>query len=62
MNLVLGALILFLALAVASHHLHVRPHIVTILLMAVVYSKLCDIDNGRAGLSSLVWFIPMFVL
>ncbi len=62
MNLVLGSLILVLSLAAASHHLHVRPHIVTILLMAVVYSKLCDVDKGQAGLGSLAWFIPMFVI
>lgn len=62
MNLVLGSLILALSLATASHHLHVRPHVVTILLMAVVYWKLCDVDTGQAGPGSLVWFIPMFAI
>ena len=62
MNLALGFLILALSLAASSHHFHVRPHIVTILLMTIVYSKLCDVDTGKASLGSLFWFIPMFVI
>ena len=56
MNLVLGFLILALSLAVSSHHFHVRPHVVTILLMTTVYSKLCDVEygKGKPGFSFLV--------
>ncbi|HTZ41531.1 MAG TPA: hypothetical protein VMB77_15355 [Syntrophales bacterium] len=62
MDLVLGSLILALSMAVASHHLHVRPHIVTIVFMAAVYGKLCNVDAKRAGIGSLAWLIPMFVI
>lgn len=62
MNLVLGSLILALSLAAASHQLHIRPHIVTILLMAVLYGRLCDVEAGKTGFKSLFWLIPMFVI
>ena len=62
MNLALGSLILALALAASSHHLHVRPHIVTILFMTFVYSRLCDVETGRKSMAALLWLIPVFVL
>jgi hypothetical protein len=62
MNLVLGSFLLTLSLAAASHHLHARPHLITILMMALVYSRLCDVDEGKRGPGSLFWFIPMFVV
>jgi hypothetical protein len=62
MNLVLGSLILALSLAASSHHIHVRPHIVTILFMTLAYSKLCDVETGRKSIISLFWLIPVFVI
>ena len=62
MNLVLGSLILALSLAASSHHVHVRPHIVTILFMTLAYSKLCDVETGRKSITSLFWLIPVFVI
>ena len=37
MNLVLGSLLLAISLAASSHHFHVRPHIVTIFFMTIIY-------------------------
>jgi hypothetical protein len=62
MNLVLGSLLMALSLAAASHHLHVRPHIVTFLLIGILYSKLCDIETEKASYKSLFWFIPIFII
>jgi hypothetical protein len=62
MNLLLGSLILALALATSSHHLHIRPHIVTILFMTLVYSWLCDVEAGRKSVAALLGLIPIFVL
>jgi hypothetical protein len=62
MNLALGSLILALSLAASSHHFHVRPHIVTIFFMTIIYSRLCDIESGRKSISTLFWLIPVFVI
>jgi hypothetical protein len=62
MNLVLGSLILFLSFAAGSHHFHVRPHLVTILFMTVLFSRLTDVEAGRTGTGSLFWLVPMFVI
>ena len=62
MNLALGSFILVLSLAAGSHHFHVRPHIITMFFMTIVYSHLCDIESGRKNISSLFWLIPVFVI
>lgn len=62
MNQALGSLILVLSLAASSHHLHVRPHIATILFMTLVYSRLCDVETGRKSIAKLFWLIPVFVI
>jgi len=62
MNLVLGSFILALSLAASSHHFHVRPHIVTIFFMTVIFARLCDIEAGRKNLTALFWLVPVFVV
>ena len=62
MNLALGSLILALSLAASSHHFHVRPHIVTMFFMIIVYSRLCDIESGRKNISTLFWLIPVLII
>ncbi len=62
MNLMLGSLVLVISLAAAGHHFHVRPHLVTMLLLAVLFSKLCDIDMKRASCASLSWLLPVFLI
>ncbi len=46
----------------SSHHFHVRPHIVTIFFMTIIYARLCDIESGRKSISTLFWLIPVFVI
>jgi len=62
MNLMLGSLILAFSLAAASHNLHVRPHLFTMLFLAVMFAKLCDIDMKRASYGSLFWLVPFFLI
>lgn len=62
MNLVMGSLILVLALAASSHHLHVRPHVVTILFSAFVYTRLCDVEAERKSIVSLSWLLPVLII
>lgn len=62
MNLMLGALVLAFSLAAASHNLHVRPHLFTLLFLAVMFAKLCDIDVKRGSYGSLFWLVPLFLI
>jgi len=62
MNLMLGSLILAFSLAAASHNLHVRPHLFTILFLAILFAKLCDIDMKRTSYGSLFWLVPFFLI
>lgn len=62
MNMALGSFVLALSLAASSHHFHVRPHIVTVFFMAVIFARLCDVEAGRKNLTALFWLIPVFVV
>ena len=62
MNPALASLILAFSMAASSHHFHVRPHIVTILFTAFVYSRLCDVETGRKSTASLLQLILVFIL
>jgi len=62
MNLAFGSFILAFSLAASSHHFHVRPHIVTILFLTMIYWNLCDIEAARKSISSLFWLIPIFII
>ena len=56
-----GAVVLA-ALAASASHFHVRPHLFTILGMAITAVLLADIDAGRAPLRRLAWLVPLFVI
>lgn len=62
MNLILGAFILIFSLATASHNLHVRPHMITLFMIAIIYAKLVDFDSRRIPFRKLFWLIPIFIL
>src|SRR5207253_9500695 len=49
---VLLAVLLFFA---SSYHFHPRPHLATIVLMGWTFAHLCDVENGRRSLRSLIW-------
>jgi hypothetical protein len=51
-----------LALDASVYHLHPRPHLVTIVLLAWTFGRLCDAEAGRIPLSRLAWLVPVFVL
>src|SRR5207247_1486579 len=56
---VLLAVLLFFA---SSYHFHPRPHLATIVLMGWTFARLCDVENGRRSLRSLIWLVPVFIL
>jgi hypothetical protein len=62
MHPMLVVLIISLALAASAIHFHVRPHIVSILFMAFLYTRLCDFEGGYLNFPGLLWLIPIFVL
>lgn len=56
------ALVVAFGIAVAGFHFYLRPHIATIVLMAVVMIWLVDFDRGRIGESRLALMLPLCVL
>jgi hypothetical protein len=49
-----------LALAAGSSHFHVRPHLVTIVGVALTAAAVTDVEAGRAGLRRLWWLVPVY--
>ena len=62
MNPLLGVLLIFIALASSSHHLHARPHLASIMFLAVTYGLLCDFEMGRVRVQKLYWLVPLFIV
>jgi hypothetical protein len=58
----LALLILSLTFLASSHHYHIRPHVVTVLFLAFLFSRLCDYEVGRLRIGSLFWLVPVFIL
>ncbi len=54
--------IVVVVIAASSHHFHVRPHLATLVLLGVLFARLCDVESGRARLASLLWLIPLIVI
>src|SRR5262245_45804826 len=48
--------------AVSANHFHVRPHLGTMVLFAVVFARLVDFEAGRVGVRGLFWLLPWLVL
>jgi hypothetical protein len=61
MNPMLSILLIFVAFASSSHHLHTRPHLASIMFLAVTYGLLCDYEMGRVRVQKLYWLIPLFI-
>ena len=59
----LGALVVVALFFVASsHHFHVRPQVISILLFAGLYARLIDYEAGRIPLRGMLILVPLFVL
>jgi hypothetical protein len=55
-------MVILLGLAAAASHFHVRPHLFTILGMALTAAALTDFEAGRSRFSRLGWLVPFFVV
>jgi hypothetical protein len=53
-------LVTMLTVAASANHLHVRPHISTIVFTGLTFGWLCDFEAGRIGLRRLWWLVPIF--
>jgi hypothetical protein len=58
----LASVVLMLTIAASSSHFHIRPHLATIVFIAVFFGLLCDFEMGRLGIRGLLWLIPISVL
>lgn len=58
----IALLLTALTVLASRYHLHARPHIAGIALMAFVFTRLCDFEAGRIGLRGLLWLPAAFVL
>ena len=56
------AFVVSLAIAASANHLHVRPHIGTIVGFGVTFGLLCDFEAGRIGPGGLWWLVPLFLV
>lgn len=58
----LAVSVMVLAIGASAHHFHARPHLVTLIGMAVTFAALCDYESGRTSLRRLFWLVPGFVV
>ncbi len=54
--------LLMLVFAASCYHFMPRPHLATILFMAVAMVLLCDVEAGRADAKQLLWLVPLFMV
>ena len=52
--------LIMLTVAASANHLHVRPHISTIVFLGLTFGWLCDFEAGGMGLGRLFWLVPVF--
>ncbi len=55
-----AAFLTMLTVAASANHLHVRPHLSTILFLGLTFGWLCDFEAGRIGVGRLFRLIPIF--
>jgi len=54
------AFFIMLCVAASANHLHVRPHVSTIVLLGVTHGWLSDFEAERISLRRLWWLVPIF--
>jgi len=52
--------LIMLTVAASANHLHVRPHISTIVFLGLTYGWLCDFEASGMGRGRLFWLVPVF--
>ena len=52
--------LIMLTVAASANHLHVRPHISTIVFLGLTFGWLCDFEASGMGLGRLFWLVPVF--
>jgi len=52
--------LIMLTVAASAKHLHVRPHISTIVFLGLTFGWLCDFEASGMGLGRLFWLVPVF--
>jgi hypothetical protein len=57
-----AAVVVTLAAAAGASHFHCRPHLVTIVFLALTVDLLARCDAGRLRLRALLWLVPLFVV
>ncbi len=55
------AFLLTLVLAASAYNLHVRPHLTTMILFALLCGSLIDVQSQRRSIRWLAWWIPICV-
>lgn len=55
-------LVIVLVFVSSSSHLHLRPHLFSILFLGITYSILCDYEKGHVTFQKLLWLIPIFIV
>lgn len=58
----LAAAVVALTAAASSYHFHPRPHLVTMILLAWTFARLCDFEAARITLRQLWAFVPVFAV
>lgn len=58
----LALCVAILAMGASAHHFHARPHLVSMVGMALTCALLCDVDARRKPVGHLFWLFPLFVI
>jgi hypothetical protein len=58
----LTVLLVVMAMMLGAPQFHVRPLVVTVVLLAVTFAWLVDVEAGSRRLRQLWWLVPLFVL
>lgn len=56
------AVFVTMALAASASHFHVRPHIITMIGFAILFTFLIEYDRQRITAQKLFWLIPIFIV
>jgi len=62
LGLPLASLVLALVIGASAHHFHVRPHVLSLIFLALTFAWLADFEAGRKSLRTLFWLWPLYVI